>query len=123
MLQKQALLPWENTNASIFVNEYIYESFVGYLIGRFIYSITSNKILSTIGTAIGRVIPSLKANTFGIGVRFRANDEWIKLFEECDFTVASMSYGEVEYTSMPLRLLFIKQIRRDSFLLVKSTQP
>jgi hypothetical protein len=122
ILQKQALLAWKNTNASIFVNEYIYESFVGYLSGRLIYEITSNRILSAIAAAIGRVIPSLKANTLGIGVRFRANDEWVKLFEECGYTVASMSYGEVEYTAIPLRLLFIKQVRRDSFLLVKSNQ-
>jgi hypothetical protein len=66
MLQKQALLAWKNANISIFVNEYIYESFVGNLSGRLIYEITSNKILSTIGAIIGRVIPSLKANTFGI---------------------------------------------------------
>ncbi len=120
MLQKQALLAWKNTNASIFINEYIYESFVSNLSGRLIYEITSNKFLSAIGAAIGRIIPSLKANTFGIGVRFRANDEWVKLFEECGFTVASMSYGEVEYISIPRRLLLIKQARRDSFLLVKS---
>ena len=120
MLQKQALLAWKNTNISIFINEYIYESFVGNLSGRLIYEITSNKFLSTIGAAIGRIIPSLKANTFGVGVRFRAKDEWIKIFEECGFTLSSMSYGEEEYVSIPRRLLLIKQARRDSFLLVKS---
>ena len=124
MLQKQALLVWKNKNVSIFINEYIYESFVGNLSGRLIYEITTNKFLSTLGAAIGRLIPSLKANTFGVGVRFRAKDEWVRIFEECGFSLASLSYGEEEYVSIPRRLLLIKQARRDSFLLVKSnSQP
>ena len=120
MLQKQALLAWRNTQVQIFINEYIYESFLGNLSGRLIYEITSNRFLSTVGAFIGNIIPSLKANTFGVGVRFRASKEWIKLFEECGFKVVSISYGKVEYTSIPLRFLLIKQVRRESFLLVKS---
>lgn len=122
LLQKKALLAWSNSKVTIFVNEYIYDSFIGYLSGRMIYEITSSKVLSAIGRAIGKIIPSLRANTFGVGVRFRAHREWLKLFEECGFNVSSISFGEIEHTAMPLRLLFIKQKRRDSFLLVKSIQ-
>ena len=122
LLQKQALLAWKNSNSTIFVNEYIYESFVGNLSGRLIYEITSSKVLSAIGRTIGKIIPSMRANTFGIGVRFRAHREWLKVFEECGFQVSSVTFGEIEHTAFPLRLLLIKQVRRDSFLLVKPTQ-
>lgn len=122
LLQKKALLAWQNSKAIIFVNEYIYDSFVGNLSGRLIYEITSSKVLSAIGRTIGKIIPSLRANTFGVGVRFRAHREWLKLFEECGFHVSSVSFGEIEHTAIPLRLLLIKQVRRDSFLLVKPTQ-
>lgn len=122
LLQKKALLAWKNSKAIIFVNEYIYDSFVGNLSGRLIYEITSSKVLSAIGRTIGKIIPSMRANTFGIGVRFRSHREWLKLFEECGFQVSSVSLGEIEHTAFPLRLLLIKQVRRDSFLLVKPTQ-
>lgn len=123
-LQKKALISWENTGATIFVNEYIYESYIGNLSGRLIYKITSSKFLSAIGAVIGRINPSLKANTLRVGVRFRANREWIKLFDECGFKVLSMTYGKVEPTPIALRLLLlIKNVRRDSFLLVKQAPP
>jgi hypothetical protein len=123
-LQKKALLAWKNTEATIFVNEYIYESYVKNFSGRLIYEITSSKFLSVIGSLIARINPSLKANTFGVGVRFRANREWIKLFEECGFKVISATYGEVEQTTIAHRvLLLIRQVRRDSFLLVKRYPP
>lgn len=122
LLQKKALIAWSSTRAKIFVNEYIYESFFGNVSGRLIYEITSSKVLSAIGRVVGKIIPSLRANTFGVGVRFRAHREWLKLFEECGFCVSNVSIGEMEHTALVLRLLFIRQVRRDSFLLVKSNQ-
>ena len=122
-LQKKALSAWKNKVDYIFVNEYMYESFLRNISGRLIFEITSSRILSALGRIASKFAPSLKANTFGVGVRFRANGEWIKLFEECGYRVISKVCGEQEYTTLPLRLLLIKQVRRDSFLLAKSNQP
>jgi hypothetical protein len=116
-LQKKALMAWKNNADFIFINEYIYDSFFKDLSGRLIFEITKNITLSRIGKVISRIIPSLRANTFGVGVRFRSHNEWINLFEECGFSVVSKIYNKPEYISLPRRLLFIKQVRRDSFLL------
>ena len=35
------------------------------------------------------VVPSLKANTFGVGVRFRAHGEWLRVFESAGYDVKS----------------------------------
>jgi hypothetical protein len=120
-LQKKALLAWKGSGAKLFINEYIYESYVKDFSGRLIYEITHNWILSAVGELISKIIPSLKANTFGVGVRFRANREWIKLFEECGFAVVSISHGKAEWISIPRRLLLIRQVRRDSFLLSENS--
>lgn len=116
-LQIQALTAWREHARFVFVNEYIYESFVGNVSGRLIYAITSSRTLSAIGRAIGRVVPAFRANTFGIGVRFRANREWQALFSEAGFAVTRATTGVPEHISLPLRLLLIKTIRRDSFRL------
>jgi hypothetical protein len=63
-------------------------------------------------------MPSLKANTFGVGVRFRSGNEWTKIFDNSGFVVEAELKGEEEFISLPRRLLLIKSIRRDSFLLV-----
>ncbi|QPQ54430.1 hypothetical protein IC614_08735 [Allosphingosinicella flava] len=117
MLQSQAVRTWHGRSKAIFVNEYIYESFVPNASGRFIYAITGSRILSFIGRQVARFIPAFRANTFGVGVRFRSHDEWKKLFEYAGFTVASATKGRPETISLPLRLLLIKTIRRDSFRL------
>lgn len=122
LLQKNALLAWGNSSARIFVNECSYESFFAEVSGRLIYMITSNRLLSAIGAVVGGLIPSLRANTFGVGVRFRSNREWTMLFEECGYSVSCVR-GNPNHTPMPLRLLLIKQIRVDSFLLTKLVQP
>jgi hypothetical protein len=119
VLQKQALTAWHGKADYLFVHEYIYESFFANISGRLIYEITRNKVLSLLGTLLGKIIPAFRANTFGVGVRFRAHNEWISLFEECGYRVVSKAYGEVEYTALPLRLLFIRQVRRDSYVLAK----
>lgn len=115
-LQVSALKAWRGVGA-VFVNEYIYESFVPRVSGRLIYEITSSQILSSIGYQIGRVIKSLRANTFGVGVRFRSHDEWRDLFAEAGYIVVGTVIGTPEPVSPPLRGLLIKTIRRDSYRL------
>lgn len=117
-LQRRALSVWHTKAPVIFINEYIYESygsdgFSGWLI----YQITSNSILSKLGNLIAKVLPSLKANTFGVGVRFRSHAEWKKMFESLGFNVVETVLGKQEGISLPRRLLLIKNCRRDSFLL------
>lgn len=116
-LQKSAMATWRSEEVKIFVNEYIYESFFGDLSGWLIYQITKSTFLSAVGRAVSRVFPSLRANTFGVGVRFRSNQEWKRIFEECGFAVQREARGISEQVSLPRRLLAIKQMRRDSFLL------
>jgi hypothetical protein len=119
-LQKRALASWKGRARAVFVNEYIYESFVGNLSGRLIFSITSNPILSWIGGRLAAVFPSFKANTFGVGVRFRAHEEWVRLFQSAGYSVTGRMVGEAEPVSPAWRLLLIKCIRRDSFRLEPS---
>lgn len=117
ILQKEALAAWKARGTPIFVNEYIYESFVGTISGRLIYAITSSRILSALAGFAARFIPVFRANTFGVGVRFRAHDEWKSLFREAGFSTEGARIGEDEVVKLPLRLLLIKTIRRDSFIL------
>lgn len=119
-LQLKALESWKERADFLFVNEYIYQSFAGNLSGRLIYEITSSRFLSAIGRFVSKIIPSLKANTFGVGVRFRSHDEWRQLFSEAGYRVIDSRIGKPEYISPPLRGLMIKTIRRDSFLLAAS---
>lgn len=114
-LQVKALSAWLNNCRIAFVNEYIYESYLGNFSGWLIYQITSSKTLSLIGKFIARFVPALRANTFGIGVRFRAHREWRDLFHESGFKVVDQRIGFDENVRWPLRFLLIKSIRRDSF--------
>jgi hypothetical protein len=116
-MQKGALQAWSASPVRLFVNEYIYQSFLGNLSGRLIFAITSSRILSRVGRAVARFVPALRANTFGVGVRFRSHDEWIALFRECGYKVIDRRLGTPEPIPLPLRALLIAQIRRDSFLL------
>lgn len=116
-LQVKALAAWRAQADTVFVNEYIYESFVGTVSGRIIYEITVNPILSFIGRQAARVVPALKANTFGVGVRFRSHDEWLKLFQEAGWRATAVRIGKPEPIARPLRGMLIKTIRRDSFRL------
>jgi len=116
-LQISALAAWHEQGTRIFVNEYIYESFIDQMSGRLIYAITSSKLLSSIGSLTARFIPAFKANTFGVGVRFRSHDEWVALFRDAGFATQRVRFGTEEAIKLPLRLLLIKTIRRDSFLL------
>jgi hypothetical protein len=116
-LQVKALAAWRAQADTVFVNEYIYESFVGTVSGRIIYEITVSPILSFIGRQAARLVPALKANTFGVGVRFRSHDEWLKLFEEAGWRATAVRIGKLEPIARPLRGMLIKAIRRDSFRL------
>lgn len=117
-LQLGALKPWIGKTKYVFVNEYIYQSWIKNLSGRLIYNITSSRILSFIARIISKIIPAFKANTFGVGVRFRSHDEWCRIFSEAGYRVADSRIGQPEHISPPLRVLMIKTIRRDSFVLV-----
>lgn len=116
-LQMKALQAWLGRGRYVFVNEYIYESFVPGLSGWLIYEITANPALSFLCRQVARVIPAFRANTFGVGVRFRSNEGWVKLFDEAGFRVADVKFGVPEPIPKPLRLLLIRTIRRDSFRL------
>jgi hypothetical protein len=112
------LANWHQKDLLIFVNEYIYESFfLNNISGWLIYQITSSTILSKIGYFVSKFMPSLQANTFGVGVRFRSHSEWVKLFNSLGFDVIATSLGKQEGISLPRRMLLIKNCRRDSFVL------
>ena len=115
--QSKALHVWLGKARRIFINEYIYESYFGSLSGWLIFQITGSRALSRIARIVARVVPALRANTFGVGVRFRARGDWIRLFRAAGYDVKASIEGDEEYVAPPLRLLLIKCIRRDSFLL------
>lgn len=117
-LQVRAIGAWRENNVKVFVNEYIYESWIADFSGWIIYQITKSKLLSAIGRSVSKVLPSLKANTFGVGVRFRSNSDWKRIFDEHGWTVDQELKGGKEFISLPRRLLLIREIRRDSFFLV-----
>ena len=117
-LQSRALSLWKSNAHAVFVNEYIYDSFIiNDISGWLIYRITSNRLLSKFGRAVANYIPSLMANTFGVGVRFRSQAEWQRIFVSLGFEIVGTVKGSEEGISLARRLLLIKSCRRDSFLL------
>lgn len=116
-LQVAALEYWRNQPVRIFVNEYIYDSYFGMLSGRLIYEITRSRFLSVAAGLVARAVPSLRANTFGIGVRFRAHEEWLALFNSIGFEVIAYARGSEEHVSLARRMLLIRSCRRDSYVL------
>jgi hypothetical protein len=120
-LQTKALQAWKGKAHRLFVNEYIYNSYIGHASGRLIFEITSSRLLSRVGSVVAKFVPSLKANTFGVGVRFRATEEWKRLFEEAGFIVLDTIPGAEEPVSLPRRILLIRQKRKVSFLLQERT--
>lgn len=117
LLQVNALKAWKGAGVKIFVNEYIYESWGWNLSGKLIYQITKNNLLSSLGKMVSNFAPTLHANTFGIGVRFRGSKEWRDIFKAEGFKILTEIEGEDEGISWARRLLFIKTIKRNSFLL------
>lgn len=116
-LQMSALAQWKNANVRLFVNEYIYDSYFGEWSGMLIYKITKSRVLSFIAGGVARFIPSLQANTFGVGVRFRSENEWRRLFDQHGWHVVGYRRGGEEGVSLARRALLIKSCRRDSFVL------
>ena len=117
-LQSKALKIWKSSLRQIFVHEYIYESYISEKISGFlIWKITSNKILSKLCMSVSKIVPSLRANTFGVGVRFRAKREWVDIFESIGFKIVGYEKGKDEGVSIARRMLLIKNCRRDSFVL------
>lgn len=118
-LQVRALRAWHGRVPRVFVYEYIYESvpFSG-LSAYLIYAITSSYLLSLLGRGVARFVPSLRANTFGVGVRFRSAAGWIELFAEAGWQIQSQICIAEDTISIARRLLLIQSCRRDSFLLV-----
>lgn len=117
-LQQRALIAWHAHARALFVNEYIYESYLAGFSGWLIFQITKSSFLSSIGLIVSKLIPSLKANTFGVGVRFRSHHEWRQIFAATGFTVTQCVVGHDEPVSLARRFLLIKNIRRDSFMLM-----
>ena len=105
--------------SKLFINEYVYESYISDEFASWaIFSITSSSFLSTVARQIGRFVPSLKANTLGVGVRFHSLRGWIQLFERAGWKVERHIEGQPEMISVPRRLSFaLKSCRRDSFIL------
>lgn len=116
-LQVAALAGWVRNARCVFVNEYIYESYVDGFSGRAIYEVTSSRTLSALARLISVFIPSFRANTFNVGVRFRSDSEWRALFERAGYNVEDSREGALEYVSPFLRVLLIKSIRRSSYML------
>lgn len=123
-LQVRALQAWQGRAERVFINEYIYES---YLLPRLsawlIYAITASRTLSRLAKAVARWVPSLRANTFGVGVRFRTVDDWRALFGEAGWQVLASQRGAEERVSPARRMLMIRSCRRDSFLLQSKDKP
>lgn len=119
-LQMRALERWKGSGVQLFVNEYIYDSYVANASGALIYGITASSILSSLAGFVARFVPSLRANTFGVGVRFRSEKEWRQMFEAQGWRVSNYKRGEEEFVSLPRRFLLIKSCRRDSFVLAEA---
>ncbi len=116
-LQVRALARWRRAGLRIFVNEYIYESYIPGFAGALIFYVTSSRLLSAAAKFVSRLVPALRANTFGTGVRFRGANEWIALFREAGFVATGHVAGREERVDLPLRLLLIRSIKRSSFVL------
>jgi hypothetical protein len=117
-LQTLALAAWRQHCRHVFVNEYIYESFLTPgLSAWLIWVVTSSRLLSSLASLVGRVIPSLRANTLGVGVRFRTAPDWKQVFENAGYAVLDHVRGQDEPVGAARRVLTIRTIRRDSFLL------
>jgi hypothetical protein len=120
-LQREALAAWNGHAEVVFVDEYIYDAWFANASGRLIYAITHSRALSALASAVSRWVPSLRANTFGVGVRFRGHDEWRRVFAAAGYRVVASVRGAEERVSPARRLLLIRSCRRDSFVLAADT--
>jgi hypothetical protein len=118
VLQERSLAAWRERARFLMVSEISYDSFFFDITGKLIFLVTSSGLLSKVAAFVGRFVPSLRANTLGVGVRFRSKREWVSFFERCGYRVVEVVDGVPEALPFPLRFLFVKQIRSDYFLLV-----
>ena len=117
-LQKSALTAWRDKADFLFVNEYIYEGrFWHDFPGKIIFAITRNRILSIMASIAGKLHPHLRANTLGVGVRFRSDRSWRDLFAEIQCEVIAHASGRQDGEAIVRNIFFMKYSRRDSYLL------
>ena len=60
---------------------------------------------------------SWRQGRYPVNTYFRSLDEWVELFAQAGFQVEGRRIGRAEHVAPPLRMLLIRTIRRDSFLL------
>jgi SAM-dependent methyltransferase len=120
--QRRALTNSLECSDTVLVHEYVYQSFVWEGLSAYIiWVLTSSRILARALSFIGRLIPSLNANTVGIGVRFHSKKGWCNQFEQAGFELVRAIDCEDELVSPARRLLFIKRLHRTTFLLRRSS--
>ncbi|NEX94000.1 hypothetical protein [Caulobacter sp. 17J65-9] len=116
-LQREALAVWRPQAEAVFVNEYVYTSLAGDFSAWLIFQVTSSRVLSALAALVGRVVPTLRANTLGVGVRFRNHQGWLRLFEDAGYEVKRFEAGDPEGVFAARRLLLIRRIHRCSYWL------
>jgi hypothetical protein len=119
-LQIAALRTWRGAADYVYVNEYVYQAPLATdFAGLMIYLVTRSRTLSLLGSAISRLpfLKALRANTFGVGVRFRSNASWRNLFRDSGYEIVAFAPGPHEDMPLSRRLLLIWSKRRDSYLL------
>lgn len=106
----------------LFVNEYVYESYVWQdFASRLIFAVTSSKLLSLLASQVARLAPSLRANTFGIGVCFHSDRTWRRLFAQAGWRIEQVIEGDPESISVPRRAaLLLRRCRRNSYRLSRA---
>ncbi|GJL65038.1 MAG: hypothetical protein NPIRA05_00090 [Nitrospirales bacterium] len=116
--QSKALSNVSSNSKQIIVHEYVYESILWREFSSwFIFFLTSLGFLKGVLRAVGKIFPSLNANTAGVGVRFHSKSGWKRIFAEANLLVVNEIDGEAEYVSPLRRLLLIKKMHRTTFLL------
>lgn len=116
-LQSRALVAWRDSARDVFINEYIYDSYLGDVSGWLIHRITASRTLSALAAFVARFVPSLRANTFGVGVRFRSDAAWRSMFARLGLSVVGYLRGPEEGVSAARRLLLIRSCRKDTYRL------
>lgn len=119
-LQVAALRKWRDSADYVYVNEYVYQApLVTDFAGLMIYLVTKSKTLSLVGSTVSRLpfLKALRANTFGVGVRFRSNASWRSVFKDSGYEIVAFAPGPHEAMPLSRRLLLIWSKRRDSYLL------
>jgi hypothetical protein len=106
----------------VFVSEFVYEGYIPNWPAALIFAVTSSKMLSKAGASVARVVPSLRANTFGTGVRFRAASDWTRMFARSGWRVSAYrTHPSGPIGVAKLMALGLRSWRRDSFLLERSS--